>query len=265
MNIFLREMKAHRKSLIIWCIFVVFMVAAGMAKYVTYAKTGQSINALVEQMPRLVREWMGFGSFDLSSASGFFGMLFLYLVLMATIHAAMFGSNIIAKEERERTAEFLFVRPVSRSQVITAKLLAALTNIVIINLVMLLSSLVMVGKYSEGEPVVGKIATCMLGMFFLQLIFMFIGTGIAAVIKKPRAATSVATSILLVTYLLAMVSDLNDSLENLKYLTPFKYFDAKHLMAGTGFKPVYMILSVGIIAIGLGVTYVFYRKRDLHV
>lgn len=265
MNIFLREMKAHRKSLIIWSIFVIFMVAAGVGKYVTYAKSGQSINALVEQMPTMIKNWLGFSSFDLSSASGFYGMLFMYLVLMATIHAVMLGANIIAKEERDKTAEFLFVRPVSRNQVITAKLLAALVNVIIINLVTLFSSIGIVGKYSNGEAIAGKIAILMVGMFILQLVFMFIGTGIAAIIKKPRAATSAATSVLLVTYLLSMVTGLNDTLENLKYLTPFKYFDAKYLMAGTGFKPVFMVLSLTIIVVGFTATYMFYRKRDLHV
>ena len=33
MNIFKREMRANRKSLIIWCIGVLFIVGSGMSKY----------------------------------------------------------------------------------------------------------------------------------------------------------------------------------------------------------------------------------------
>ena len=62
---------------------------------------------------------LGFSDLDLSKVSGYYGMLFIYLLLMATIHAAMLGATIIAKEERDKTSEFLFVKPVSRSKVIT--------------------------------------------------------------------------------------------------------------------------------------------------
>ena len=37
MNIFLRELKSHRKSLIFWSIGVFLMVVSGMAKYDAYS------------------------------------------------------------------------------------------------------------------------------------------------------------------------------------------------------------------------------------
>ncbi len=101
MNIFIVEMKAHRKSLIIWAFGILFMVAAGMGKYVGMSSSGQSINELLYQMPNSMKAIMGVGTLDLSKASGFYGVLFLYLVLMATIHAVMIGADIISKEERK--------------------------------------------------------------------------------------------------------------------------------------------------------------------
>ena len=110
MNIFIVEMKAHRKGLIIWAFGILFMVAAGMGKYVALSSSGQSMNDLFAQMPKSMQAIMGIGTFDLSKASGYYGMLFLYLVLMATVHAAMLGADIISKEERDKTAEFLLVK-----------------------------------------------------------------------------------------------------------------------------------------------------------
>jgi ABC-2 type transport system permease protein len=105
----------------------------------------------------------------------------------------------------------------------------------------------------------------MLGMFILQLIFLLIGTAIAAVSKHPKTAPTLATGILLLTFMLSIAIDLNSRIENLKYFTPFKYFDAKNLMLVRGFEPVYVILSAGIIAVLFWVTYVFYKSRDLNV
>lgn len=265
MNVFMREMKANRKALIIWCIGVLLMVASGMGKYAGFSGSGQSINDLLAQMPQSLKAIMGMGTFDLTTATGFYGVLFIYLAMMATIHATMLGADIISKEERDKTAEFLFLKPISRTRIITLKLSASLVNIIIFNLVTFVSSILMVQKYSKGEAIIGGITRLMLGMFILQFIFLLIGTAIAAVSKHPKTAPSLATGILLLTFILSIAIDMNSRIENLKYLTPFKYFDAKNLLNTRGFEPVYVILSAVIIAVLLRATYVFYKSRDLNV
>lgn len=266
MNIFLKELKLHRKSLIYWSIGVFLMVVSGMAKYSAYSSSGQSINGLVADLPKSLRAVLGFGAMDLSKISGYYGVLFIYLLLMATIHASMLGATIIAKEERDKTSEFLFVKPVSRSTIITAKLLAAFTNIVVYNLVTFVSLILLIGKYnSAGEDVNGDIALTMVGMFILQVMFMVIGSALAAVKKKPKTAASLATGILLLTYMLSIVIDLNENMEGLKYFTPFKYFETKNIMYGGGLDGIFVVISVVLIAALSTVTYVFYKKRDLNI
>jgi ABC-2 type transport system permease protein len=265
MNIFLKEMKSYRKSLLFWSIGVFLMVASGMGKYAAYSSSGQSINELMADLPKSLKAVLGFGEVDLSKISGYYSMLFLYLLLMATIHAAMLGASIIAKEERDRTAEFLFVKPVSRSTVISAKLAAAFTNIVIFTLVTWGSSLILIGKYNtNGETVNDEIALTMAGMFILQVMFLAIGTALAAVKKKPKTAPSLATGVLLLTYMLSIAIDLNENIEMMKYLTPFKYFEAENIMFGEGLEAVFIVISLTVTAALLFTTYTFYKKRDLN-
>jgi ABC-2 type transport system permease protein len=265
MNIFMREMKSHRKSLLFWSIGVILMVITGMSKYASMSSSGQSMNEMIAKMPTSIKVVFGFGSFDISKASGYYGILFLYLLLMATIHATMLGATIVAKEERDKTSEFLFVKPVSRNTIITAKLLAAFVNIVVLNLVTFISSLVIVGNYSDGEAVSGDIALTMAGMFILQLLFMVLGSALAAVKRRPKTAASLAAGVLLLTYILSIAIDLNASMEALKYVTPFKYFEAKNIMFGGGLEPLFIFLSVVVIVALTMVTYVFYQKRDLNI
>jgi ABC-2 type transport system permease protein len=265
MNIFLKELKSHRKSLIFWSIGIFLMVASGMVKYESLASSGQPMNEVLSGMPRSMLAVLGIGEFDISTASGYYGLLFIYLLLMATIHAAMLGATIISKEERDKTTEFLFVKPVSRNHIIAAKLLAAFFNILILNLVTFVSSLSLVGKYSNGEVVVWDIAITMVGMFILQLLFMVIGTSIAAFKKKSKTAASLATGVLLLTYVISVAIDLNEKMEGLKYVTPFKYFEAKNVMVGGGFEFIFVLLSGVLIAVLTAATFFFYKKRDLNV
>lgn len=263
MNVFIREIKAHSKSLIFWCIGMALMIASGMAKFSYYVESGQSIQELMSRIPKTLRAILGMGDFDVTKASGFYGMLFLYLLVMATIHASMLGANIIAKEERDKTAEFLMTRPISRTDIITSKLLAALLNILILNLVTLILSVSLVNKYGHGENITGDILLLMGAMFILQLLFLSIGTAIASVSRNPKLSASIATTVLLITFMLSVVCDMNSSLEGLKYLTPFKYFEAAQVMYGGGLETLYVIISIVLITALTSVTYGFYKKRDL--
>lgn len=265
MNIFLRELKAYRKSLIIWSIVIFFMIISAIGKFSAYAESGQSMNELLSQIPKSIKAVLGMGDFDLTKVSGFYGMFYLYILLMATIHATMLGANIISKEERDKTTEFLLVKPVSRVKIITAKLLASLFNIIVFNIVTLVLSIALLEKYSNGEDITGEILLLMVGMFILQLVFLSIGTGIAASSRRPKSAASVATAVLLVSFILSSAINMNSKLEGLKYITPFKYFEAEKLLNEGGFQPVFLLLSFVLIAVLTCVTYVFYRKRDLNV
>lgn len=265
MNIFLREMRAHTKSLIIWCIGIFLMIASSMVKYEGLSASGQSMNEILAQMPKSLQSIMGTGGFDVTKISGYYGVIFVYLVLMATIHAAMLGASIISKEERDKTSEFIFVKPVSREKIITSKLIAALVNIIIFNVVTLISSITMVRYYGKGEDINNDILKLMVGMFILQIIFLLIGTAISALSKRPKISISITTGILLVMFILSIAIDINSSLEPLKYFTFFKYFEAKSLMFGGEFQIIFIILSILIMATCSFVTYVFYRKKDLNI
>nr|WP_263324060.1 ABC transporter permease [Neobacillus sp. Marseille-Q6967] len=264
MNIFLKEMKSHRNSLIIWSVSMFLMVASGMGKYVSLASIGQPMNEMLAGIPKSVRAILGIGEFDISSPSGYYGLLFIYMLLLATVHAAMLGATIIAKEERDKTTEFLFVKPVSRTHIITAKLTAAFINLVILNVVTFLSSIILIGKYAGGKMPAGDIGMMMAGMFILQMLFMVIGSSLAAVKRKPKTAASLAAGILLLMYILSVAIDLNGKIEPLKYLTPFKYFEVKNVMNG-GLDSIYLMLSAAIIAVLIFLTFRFYKKRDLNV
>lgn len=262
-NVFWREIKANSKSLLMWSIGIILLVAVSMGKYAGMSSAGQSINDFLAQMPHSLKAIMGIGIFDLTTAAGYYAVLFIYLSVIATIHAAILGADIIAKEERDKTADFLFIKPLSRSRVISSKLLAAFVNILVFNIITLVSSIIMVQYYNEGEPVIDLITKLMAGMLIMQLIFLFLGTALAAFIKSPQIAPSYAAGTLLITFIISIVIDINSRAEGLKYLTPFKYFDAKNIIYGRGFEPVYLILSCIIITVFIGGTYILYKNRDL--
>ena len=130
MNIYLRELRANVKSLLIWVGIIALLVVIGITKYAAFADDPQMLK-LLDAYPDSLMNALNMKAFNLTTISGFYGIMFIYFGLMGAIAAAMWGSSIISKEERDKTVEFSLVLPVSRARVITAKALAALTNIVV--------------------------------------------------------------------------------------------------------------------------------------
>ncbi|MDV3429204.1 MAG: ABC transporter permease, partial [Bacillota bacterium] len=259
MNIFIRELKANRKALIIWSICMVLGVMSGMAKYTAYSSSGAS-SQIFDKLPYSLKALLGMGSFEVTKMSGFFAMLFLYIELTVAIHAVLLGNGIIAKEEQDKTTEFLMVKPVPRTAIITAKLLAALFNIVIINLVTLVSSILMVGAYNRGKDITGEIMMFFLSLFIVQLIFLSLGALVSSFIKKPKASGSVATGIMFGSFIIAKITDLTDRVNLINVFSPFKYFSYADIVNGKGLSPSAAVLSIILIALFFGFTYFFYTK-----
>ncbi len=267
MNVYFRELKARRKSIIFWSIGILFLELASMNKYAGFAKSGQTAQVFAA-FPKGVAAAFGLGNADINTALGWFAMAFLYTLVLVAIHASLLGAGVLAEEEQDKTAEFLYAKPISRARVITEKLLAAVTLIIVINIATLLSSIAsvaMVLSIKKAAFPTNEILLMLAGMFVFQLIFLCLGTAAAAIVKKPKYAGSAASAIMFATFFLNMWLDITEKAQWLKYFTPYKYFDAKLIAKHAKFDYAYLVISIGIIAAMLAATYVFYQKRDLSV
>ena len=264
MNIFVRELKANLKSLLIWGVIVILFVTIGISKFSAYYNNPEML-AILDDMPPAMLAAFNMQAFNLTTVSGFFGVMFTYYALIVSIAAAMWGSDIISKEERDKTVEFSLTLPVTRSRLVTAKSMAALVNCIGLLLITWGASLVSAQSYQPDAGFYSFLALCMLALFIMQLIFLAVGIFLGCAMKQYKRASSVAVSLLLGTYFLSVVSGLNKNLEFLKYFSPFKYFDAGVLLRESKIDIAFVGLSLAIILVSMVGAYLTYAKRDLYI
>jgi len=264
MNIFLRELKANLKSLLIWGGIVILFLTVGFSKFSAYYENPELL-AILDTMPPAVLEAFNFSAFNLTTVTGFFGIMFTYFALLLSISAAMWGSDIISKEERDKTVEFSLTLPVTRGKLITAKILAALVNCVGLLLITWGAVRFNVAKYQPDSEFYAFLTLSILALFILQMIFLAVGVFLGCAMKQYRRVSSVAVSLLLGTYFLSIVSSLHEDLEFLKYISPFKYFNPATLLQESKIDITFVWVSAGIIAACIVGAYVSYSKRDLYI
>jgi len=263
-NIFVRELKANLKSLVIWSIILILLIMIGVSKFAAFAGNPDML-AMLDSMPPALMEAMNLRAFNLTTLSGFYGIMFVYFALMGAMAAAMWGSDIISKEERDKTVEFALVLPVSRSRVVTAKALAALVNCIAFVVITWVVSLVAVQRYSPDQAFYDFLTLEMGAMFAIELIFLAIGLLLGSAMKQYKRSSSIAIAIILVTYFISIISAMQENLDFLKYFTPFRYFDAGELFRSGQMNTIYLLLSTLIIAACLAAAYWTYNRRDLYI
>ena len=264
MNLLRRELKANLKSLLIWSGVMAALIYMGMIKYSAFAKTGVAVNEFFDQLPEPLMMILGIvPGTDLTTVAVFYSIFFLYFLLLAAVHATMLGTIIIAKEERDKTADFLFVKPIKRHHAIMIKVIAAMINITILNLVTFIVSIISTAPHTEESSLTQQILFVMIGLYLVQFIFLGLGLLFGAIAKRSKEGTAIGAAIILGTFLLKVLIDLRQNLDGLDFLTPFRYFKPNELMFENHVDLVYTILAVAIFILTTGLTFYFFKKRDL--
>jgi ABC-2 type transport system permease protein len=240
------------------------LVMSGMGKYTAYASGGAGADVF-DTLPQAMKVILGFGEFDVTAMSGFYAFLFPYIQLTVAIHAVLLGSSIVAREERDKTTEFLIAKPISRKVILTSKLLAALTNVVIINIVCILSSLAIVSTFDTGEDITSEILLLHATMFLVQLIFLTLGAVIAATLPKSKRSGTVAVNILLAGFVITKITGLVEELKVLNIFAPLNYFNLEKAVKQGEVSMVITFLSIVLTAAFVVATYYFYQRRDMNV
>ena len=264
MNIFVRELKANLRSLFVWGAIVILFVAIGISKFSGYEGNPEML-AVLDAMPPALMSAFNMHAFNLTTISGFFGVMFTYYALVLCIAAAMWGSDIISKEERDKTVEFSLTLPVTRNRLVTAKTLAALANCLGLLLITWGVSLASAAQYQPGSDFYRFLRLCMLALLIMQLIFLAVGIFLGCAMKRYKRASALAVSVLLGTYFLSVAAGLNEDLDFLKYVTPFKYFDPGVLLRESRIDPAFLGLSLAIILASMVGAYLTYARRDLYI
>jgi len=259
-NILKHELKFNRKSLIIYSFVVFILIFISMQEF-SAGSGGQSMNEIMQMMPKPLQNAMGVGVFDYGVAIEYFGGTFIYFALVVLIHAAMLGANIIAKEERDKTVEFLNTKPVSRNEILTGKLSAAFILIVILNIVMLLSIIIsMTSINSEDNYIKSTISLCA-GLFCMQIFLAAAGVFFACILKNSKRAASVAMGLAMLFFVLQFIIDSTGQVDFLRWITLYKYFDPKDILKESYniFYPVIPLVITGLFVV---YSYRFYRNRN---
>lgn len=263
MNMFLHELKAYRKSTIIWTLSLVALVILFLSMFPSFSKDAEEFKKLLEGFPVELRKAIGLSIDSIATLLGFYSYAFLYLKLAGAIQAMNLGTSILSKESREKTADFLLTKPVKRSQVVTAKVMAAFVSLIITNIVFITSAFVMASIVAGDGFSRKALFLLSITLFFIQLMFLALGIITSVIFPKIKSVISVSLGTVFGFFMLGMISSTTDD-KALRYLTPFNYFDSTYIVKNMGYENSFLVTGIILIVSAVAASYYLYAKRDVH-
>jgi ABC-2 type transport system permease protein len=187
----------------------------------------------------------------------------MYIVLCGSIQAMNYGTSVISKEVREKTADFLLTKPVSRKQIYVSKILAVLASILITNIIYLACATFTALTFSKDTIDFKLFYMISITLLLVQLMFFALGVLVSVILPKIRSVLTISLSVVLGLFTLNMFSSVLGE-ETVRYFTPFKYYDTAYIMKNASYETPFVITEIVFVVLSILLSLLIYRKKDIH-
>lgn len=260
----MRELKINFKSFIIWIsvLILLFLTIFLIYPSIIASENIQMMNEMIKIFPEEILKAF---NMDISSLDSAFGFLktegFIFILLLTGIYASILGSNILLKEESDKTIEYLNTLPIKRSTILYQKVLCSLFYILLMILgvgIFNYIGLKFSGEFDKTQYILLSI-TPMLSALPLFAINLFIST----YTHKTKNIFGLSLGIALISYFLHILSGINDVTEIFKYFTVYTLADVRNVIVNIEINPIMIVISLLVTMIFILCTFVRYEKKEL--
>jgi len=263
--LFNMEFRRNFRSLVVWSLVIGLLIFFTMSFFRTVLQYQQQITGVIQMIPLAAMKVRGFSNInDIFSVMGFYAANnIVYMMLLGSIYAIVLSSNILLKEEYNKTAEFLMSRPITRNEIFFSKFALAFMNILILNLFVAIVSLIAIEAFSKSDFSIAPFLILTFYTLLLNLLFGSLGFFIASVMKRSKPVTFFCVGIVLVFYFLYSISRIPGINGDFGYISPFKWVNIEVLSPLYSFELKRVAAFSGISIFFIMLSGFLYRRKDI--
>lgn len=258
------EMKFNFKSFLIWTLILMGLFLLIFAVYPSIISS-ENIEMVNEMMKMMPKELMKAFNMDISSIDSAYGWLktegFVFVLLIVGSYSGILGSNILLKEESDKTVEYLNSLPLTRKEIVLKKYLVGVIYIILMILILGIFNyigLALSGSFDQKQYLLLSITPIFTSLVIYSLC-MFIST----FVQKTKKMLGLSLGIVFISYILQTISELSNSIRFLRYFSIFTLADVRNVILKTRINPIMILISIGLTIMFLFLTLKNYEKKDL--
>lgn len=263
MNMYLHELRSLCKSTIVWTCSMIAIALIYLSMYPGIYRDGAHFKEMLAGYPASIRAMLGVSLDSITSLLGFYSMILAFVVLCGGIQAMNLGMSVLSREVGERTADFLLVKPVSRTAIVTAKVLAAFTMLLTTDVIYYIVASILVTAVKQSSYSGRAFFLINLTLLFIQLIFFATGAAVSVCSDRLRSILPVSLGTVFGCYIVgALIAAGKDN--RARFISPFRYFDYASIIRDSRYETPYLLTGAGIVVVAIGICYFVYIRKDIH-
>ena len=261
---FKREMKTNLKSFIIWALILLGLFLLVFLVYPSISSS-DNIKYLNDAMEMFPEELLKAFNMDISTLDTAFGWLktegFVLLLLITGVYSSILASNILLKEESDKTIEYLNSLPTTRTKIALNKIICGLIYIILMILIVSIFNYVglsLSGAFDKKTYILLSITP-----LFSSIVIFGACLFISTFFHKTKKTFGISIGVVFASYFLNILSELSESTEFLKYFSIFTLADVRNVIVNTSINPLMLFLSLFITIIFFVLTIIHYNRKEL--
>lgn len=261
---FKREIKINLKSFIIWTTILIglFLIVFLIYPSITNSKNMDMLNEIIKIFPEEVLKVF---NMDISSIDSAFGWLktegFVFILLITGMYSGILGSNILLKEENDKTIEYLNSVPVTRKNIVISKVLCGLLYIIL--MLVIVGIFNFVGLNFSGEFDRKLYILLSVTPLFSSIVIFSICLFLSTFTHKTKKMLGISIGIVFASYFFNILSEIGESTAFLKYVSIFTLADIRNVIVNISINPIMIILSLLITLIFIILSIIHYERKEL--
>lgn len=260
------ELRLNRTLFLVWAAVMIVLTFTTMVVMPTMMESSARVMGLLEAYPA---EFLKGFSIDAASFSDPLAFTVVYNLLYTMLLGSIFSISVTARtlhrEQAERTAEFLLVRPISRGSIFAAKVAAWLTLLVGMNLLLYSANLASLSVFTPADLAwsLGDFTVVSAYALLLMLSLGGVGLLLSAVARRARSLTGPAIGVVLGFYLLDMVAKMTDDYRAVGWASPFKWVDTAVTAPEYALEPLRVACFAALFASTTIAAALVWRRKDI--
>jgi len=227
-----------------------------------FTKDVTTTRQILENLSLAVRSVLDISLQNFFTIYGFFAYLFTFATIAGAVQAMNLGVGIISKEESGKTVDFLLTKPISRFKVFINKLSASVILLLTTNIFFCTVSYFVARMVSTGDFNNKIFLMILITFFFIQLFFWALGILMSVIIDKIKSPIAVSLPTVFTFFVIGMLGSIIGS-ENVRYISPFKFYDLNYVINNGQYEPVYVVIESVFVIVAIVTGYILYSKKDI--
>lgn len=230
MNVFLFEMKRELKHCFLWLLGLISIQAIFLlGMYQIFMDSKINMTAVLNQFPEAMRKAFAFEIANFYEFQSFYSFGMLYVSLIAIIMSLSLSISVFSREKRAKCTDFILTKPMKRERLFFIKTSVVFIELCVNHVIFLVCSILFYKSLKLEEWDLKGFVMATFGVFFLELVFLFLGAACSMFFKKIRTVSGTAVTIGFSVFILNAIINLLEK-KSLSFLAFLKYFDTNYIM-----------------------------------